>query len=51
MLTEYTYVMTSVGRSKDKKGQTKEESTTYEVFIPTLKGGTRGKGVFGGHES
>jgi hypothetical protein len=45
MLTEYTYVMTSVGRSKDKKGQTKEESTTYEVFIPTLKGGTRGKGV------
>jgi len=45
MLTEYTYVMTSVGRSKDKKGQTKQESTTYEVFIPTLKSGTRGQGV------
>jgi hypothetical protein len=45
MLTEFTYVMTSVGRSKDKKGQTKQESTTYEVFIPTLKSGTRGKGV------
>jgi len=45
MLTDYTYVMTSVGRSIDKKGQTKRESTTYEVFIPILKSGTRGKGV------
>ena len=45
MLAEYTYVMESVGRSIDKKGETKKESTTYEVFIPTLKGGTRGKGV------
>jgi len=45
MLADYTYVMTSVGRSIDKKGQTKQESTTYEVFIPTLKSGTRGKGV------
>ena len=45
MLTEYTYVMTSVGRSINKKGQTNSESTTYEVFIPVLKSGTRGKGV------
>jgi hypothetical protein len=45
MLTDYTYVMTSVNRSIDKKGQTKEESTTYEVFIPMLKSGTRGKGI------
>lgn len=45
MLTEYTYVMTSTGRSVNKKGQTKEETTTYEVFIPILKGGTRGKGI------
>jgi len=45
MLTDYTYVMTSVGRSVDKKGQTKLESTTYEVFIPMLKGGTHGKGI------
>ncbi|MEK6279369.1 MAG: hypothetical protein AABN95_03370 [Acidobacteriota bacterium] len=45
MLAEYSYVMNSLGRSKDKKGQTKEGSTTYEVFIPTLKSGTRGKGV------
>jgi hypothetical protein len=45
MMTEYSYTMNSVGRSKDKKGQTKEESTTYEVFIPTLKSGTRGRGI------
>jgi hypothetical protein len=45
MLADYTYVMTSVGRSIDKKGQTKEESTTYEVFIPTVKSGTRVRGV------
>jgi hypothetical protein len=45
MLADYTYVMTSVGRSIDKKGQPKQESTTYEVFIPTLKSGTRGNGV------
>src|SRR5262245_11015555 len=46
MMTEYTYVMTSVGRSKDRTGQTtKEETTTYEVFIPILKGGTSGPGI------
>jgi hypothetical protein len=44
MLAEYSYVMNSLGRSKDKKGQTKEGSTTREVFFPTLKSGTR-KGV------
>jgi hypothetical protein len=45
MLVEYTYVMNQVGRSVDNKGRTRQESTTYEVFIPTLKSGTRGKGV------
>ncbi len=45
MIADYSYVMNSLGRSKDKKGQTKEGSTTYEVFIPTLKSGTRGKGI------
>jgi hypothetical protein len=45
MIIEYSYTMHSVGRSIDKKGQTKEGSTTYEVFIPTLKSGTRGKGI------
>lgn len=45
MLAEYTYVMTSVGRAIGKDGNTRTESITYEVFIPTLKGGTQGKGV------
>jgi len=45
MMADYTYTMNSVSRSKDKKGQEKLESTTYEVFIPTLKSGTRGKGI------
>ena len=45
MLAEYTYLMTSVGREKDKKGKTRQASATYEVFIPTLKSGTRGKGI------
>jgi hypothetical protein len=45
MMAEYSYVLNSVGRSKDKKGNTKEESTTYEVFIPTLKSGTHAKGI------
>jgi hypothetical protein len=45
MLTEYSYTMTSAERSINKKGQTKAESTTYEVFIPILKSGTQGQGV------
>ena len=45
MLSDYSYVLTSVERSRDKKGKTKEESTTYEVFVPILKSGTRGDGV------
>jgi len=45
MIADYSYVMNSLGRSIDKKGQTKQGSTTYEVFIPTLKSGTRGKGI------
>jgi hypothetical protein len=44
-MTEYSYVLNSVSRSKDKKGNTKEESTTYEVFIPMLKSGTHAKGI------
>ena len=44
-ITEYSYTMISASRSIDKQGQTRQESTTYEVFIPTLKSGTRGKGV------
>src|SRR5947209_826649 len=45
MLNEYTYVMKSQKREKDKKGQFKEETKTYEVYIPTLKGGTRARGI------
>lgn len=45
MIADYSYVMNSLGRSVDKKGQTKKGSTTYEVFIPILKSGTRGKGI------
>jgi len=45
MMAEYSYVMDSVGRSKDSKGKEKEQSTTYEVFIPTLKSGTHAKGI------
>ena len=45
MIADYSYVMNSLGRSIDKKGQTKQGSTTYEVFIPTLKSGTRGRGI------
>jgi hypothetical protein len=45
MLADYTYVMTWDARSVDKKRQTKQASTTYEVFIPILKSGTYGEGV------
>jgi hypothetical protein len=45
MISEYTYVMKSAKREKDKKGQIKEETTTYEVFAPTLKSGTRARGI------
>lgn len=45
MLAEYSYVMNNHGRSIDKKGKIHEGSTTYEVFIPTLKSGMLGKGV------
>src|SRR6266511_3425126 len=39
MLIEYTYVMNVRSRKREKRGQIKEETTTYEVFIPTLKRG------------
>lgn len=45
MLGEYTYVVDSLERKKDKKGKTKEERVTYEVFFPTLKAGLRTRGV------
>jgi hypothetical protein len=45
MLVNYTYVMNTQQRGKDKKGRIGEESTTYEVFIPVLKGGMRTTGI------
>lgn len=45
MLSDFTYVVDSVEREKDKKGKVKEERITYEVFIPTLKSGARTRGV------
>jgi hypothetical protein len=45
MLVEYTYTTTVTSRSKDKKGLIKEESTTYEVYIPALKEGMRAMGI------
>jgi hypothetical protein len=45
MLGEYTYATDSIRRDKDKKGKEKEETFTYEVFFPTLKSGTRTKGI------
>ena len=46
MLADYTYTVNSLKREKDKKGKVKKEETfVYEVFIPTLKSGTRTKGV------
>ena len=46
MMAEYTYVMASSSREKDKQGRVKkEETTTHEVYIPTLRGGTRAAGI------
>ena len=45
MLIEYTYVMRVDSREKDKKANIKEETTTYEVFIPTLKSGMHTRGI------
>jgi hypothetical protein len=45
MLVEYTYETKITRRTRDKKGVIKEQSTTYEVYIPTLKEGMRAKGI------
>jgi hypothetical protein len=45
MLAEYTYVMRYARRERSKQGQSKEETRTYEVYMPTLKGGTQARGV------
>jgi hypothetical protein len=45
MLIEYTYVMNVQSRQKEERGKIKEETTTYEVFLPTLKSGMLGRGL------
>jgi len=45
MLIEYTYVMNVQSRTKEKRGRIKEETTTYEVFIPTLRSGMLARGI------
>ena len=45
MLIEYAYVMNVRSRKKDKPGQIKEETTTYEVFIPNLRSGMLTRGI------
>jgi hypothetical protein len=45
MLIEYTYVMKSVSRSRGKSGEIKEETITYEVFMPVFKTGVNARGV------
>lgn len=45
MIIQYSYAMTSARRTKDKKGNEKVEATTFEVFIPALKSGTRTRGI------
>ena len=42
---EYTYEVKVVSRTQDKKGEIKDESTTYEVYVPTLKDGMTAKGI------
>jgi hypothetical protein len=43
MLNEYTYVLNAMTRA-DKLGK-RQDNTTYEVFIPTLKSGTKSRGI------
>jgi|SRR5215831_5447774 len=45
MLTEFTYNMDYTSRDVDKKGNAKTESGSYEVFLPTLRAGTRARGI------
>ena len=45
MLIEYTYETKITTRARDKTGLIKEESITYEVYIPTLKEGMRTRGI------
>jgi hypothetical protein len=45
MLGEYSYATSYLKREKLKSGTERQETGTYEVFFPTLKGGTHTKGI------
>ena len=45
MFSDYTYVLESVQHEPANKGKTKDEIIIYEVFMPTLPNGARGRGV------
>ncbi|MBC7930042.1 MAG: hypothetical protein H7Z38_05680 [Rubrivivax sp.] len=45
MLSDYTYVLNYTRREKRDKGKFKEETATFEVYMPTLRGGTFASGV------
>jgi len=45
MYLDYTYVLESVKREPGNKKQIKEERIVYEVFLPVLPNGARGRGV------
>jgi hypothetical protein len=45
ILGEYSYTMDESNRTLDKKGNARKTTTTYEVFVPTLKAGTQARGI------
>ena len=45
MMAEYTYEVKIATREKNRKGESKIQTTTYEVYIPTLKGGSVATGI------
>lgn len=45
ILIEYSYMMVAATARKGKNGGVIKDSTTYEVFIPTLKSGTHTRGI------
>ena len=45
MMSDYAYILKSVKREPGNKRQIKEESFVYEVFMPALPNGVRGRGV------
>src|SRR6266496_358075 len=45
MMAKSTYVLNYFRRAFEKGGKVKEETTVFEIFMPTLKNGTWGRGI------